>query len=157
MPINRRAVRAVLLSEQHEILLIHVIEPASQNAFWLLPGGGIEADEQPIEGLQRELLEEVGFSFDIGPQIWHRSHEFSWDGRQILQNEQIFLVPVKTFNPTTINMPDQGEIDSFNGFGWWSLSALEQSTETFVPRELARLLRQLVEAGPPQKSIAIGP
>ena len=66
---NRRlAVRAVILHE--ETLLCVRLKPsdAAQNngSFWCVPGGGLELGESIEEGLQRELIEELGVRPEIG-------------------------------------------------------------------------------------------
>lgn len=53
---DRFAARAVVLNDEGEVLLLHV----SLHKYHKLPGGGIEADEDARDALQRELLEEIG-------------------------------------------------------------------------------------------------
>ena len=50
-PLERRAVRAVLLTPSAEILLMHLEFP-NQRWLWLTPGGGMEPGEDA--GLQRQ-------------------------------------------------------------------------------------------------------
>lgn len=52
----RPGARAVLLNDWGEIALMHV----SKLGYYKLPGGGIDEGESIIEGLMRELSEEVG-------------------------------------------------------------------------------------------------
>jgi ADP-ribose pyrophosphatase YjhB (NUDIX family) len=52
------SVGAVIFNDENKVLLLeHVLRPASG---WGIPGGFIEANEQPADALQRELIEEVG-------------------------------------------------------------------------------------------------
>jgi NAD+ diphosphatase len=52
------SVGAIIFNGKNEVLLLdHVLRPASG---WGIPGGFIEADEQPIDAIQRELIEEIG-------------------------------------------------------------------------------------------------
>ena len=39
----------------------------ASNAMWLPPGGHIEADEDPIEAVHREVLEETGLTVEVLP------------------------------------------------------------------------------------------
>jgi len=53
---------AVILNDEGRILLLkHRFRPGSG---WGLPGGFIEADEQPEEALRRELCEEIGLELE---------------------------------------------------------------------------------------------
>ncbi|MDO8427749.1 MAG: NUDIX domain-containing protein [Candidatus Diapherotrites archaeon] len=52
----RKAARAVLVDSKKQIALLHV----AHHNFWKLPGGGIEQNETILEGLVREVREEVG-------------------------------------------------------------------------------------------------
>ena len=49
----------------HQILLIKQTEHASGRSYWLLPGGGIEADETEEGCVQREVLEETGLQVRV--------------------------------------------------------------------------------------------
>ena len=55
---NRYGVYAVIPDANHEkIILVQ-----APNGAWFLPGGEIEAGENHLEALKRELIEELGFS-----------------------------------------------------------------------------------------------
>ena len=157
LPRPREAVRALMLDQHGRILLIRTIEPKSQAVFWLAPGGGIEKGEEREECLQREIFEETGLAdCTIGPQIWHRSHTFFWDGNWLSQSERFFLVRTSAFSPTDQNLPNAMEQKAFGGFVWWSIPGIIASTEAFVPRLLGQFLEQLQTEGPPPASIDVG-
>ena len=39
------------------------------NRRWTTPGGGMEAGESPIEGVRREVFEEINGDIEIGPMV----------------------------------------------------------------------------------------
>ena len=154
---NRRAVRAILLTADHQVLLIQSREPQSGRALWLLPGGGIEAGESAADGLGRELQEETGLrDFELGPHVWVRQHTFSWDGTTICQHEDYYLIQAKKFQPTMAANPEQAEIDSFSQFRWWTVEAIMHSDEFFVPQALGQSLYKLVYQGAPEEPFDVG-
>jgi ADP-ribose pyrophosphatase YjhB (NUDIX family) len=74
--IQRRSVRALLLNEHDEILLIRIRSPEGV-ASWIAPGEGVEAGENAVMALQRELHEDLGFQdAAIGPVVWRRQHTY---------------------------------------------------------------------------------
>jgi ADP-ribose pyrophosphatase YjhB (NUDIX family) len=124
-----------------------------RDGVWALPGGGIEPDESDEHALQRELAEELGLDgVEIGPCIWTREHEFPmerWRG----QRERVHLVRVEPFDlAPRIDLRPEGVTD----LRWWTLEEIEASEETFAPRRLAVLLRELVEREPPADPIDVG-
>ena len=59
---NRYGVYAVIPDANHEkIILVQ-----APNGAWFLPGGEIEEGENHLEALKRELIEELGFTAEIG-------------------------------------------------------------------------------------------
>jgi 8-oxo-dGTP pyrophosphatase MutT (NUDIX family) len=59
--ITRDIAAALLISSDGKVLLGQS-DPAAQGAYsgtWVIPGGGIEAGETPLQAMQREILEET--------------------------------------------------------------------------------------------------
>ena len=53
----RVATKALIKNEKGEVLLVQ-----ENSDKWDLPGGGLDHEEAPEDGLRRELQEEIGFS-----------------------------------------------------------------------------------------------
>lgn len=57
-------VRALLVTAGHDLLAIQRIRPG-QDPYWVLPGGGVEAREDPETALARELRQEIAATADV--------------------------------------------------------------------------------------------
>jgi 8-oxo-dGTP pyrophosphatase MutT (NUDIX family) len=144
----RHAARAVVLDHDDRILLVRWVDGDMGVDTWLTPGGGIAEGEDAVAALRRELREETGLeSYEPGPTIWTRRHSFPWYERTVDQSETFVLVRVPAFEPR----PDPAALDAegVRDIRWWSVEELEASDATFAPRNLASLLRDLLEDGPP--------
>lgn len=54
-------VRAILLTQQNDLLFIKRIKPNKSAPYWVAPGGGVEThDPSLLAALHRELYEELG-------------------------------------------------------------------------------------------------
>ena len=153
---NRRAVRALVLSHDDEALMLRFVNPFGGQDVWLTPGGGIDPGEDELTALRREVWEETGLRFhDEPPLIWRRVHTYPLRGEQVRQSEDIYLVRVARFTPTSANNPAPGEVDIFREFRWWSLDEIRRSRELFVPRGFAALLKDVIDEGPPTQPVTL--
>ena len=153
----REAVRAVLLTSENEILLMKFEEPASRRQFWITPGGARNTGEDVVACLIRELDEETGLrDVRVGPLIWKRRHTFEWNGNEVRQHEQFYLVKTGRFEPTMDGNPAMGEKSAFRGFRWWSIAEIKASSEIFAPRRIAELLDSIARSGPPERPLEVG-
>jgi 8-oxo-dGTP pyrophosphatase MutT (NUDIX family) len=153
----REAVRAVLRTDDHQVLLVRFEFPAGRR--WALPGGGVDPGETPETALRRELREELGLlDVHIGPHVWNRLHIIPFvNGLFDGQREQIFLVDVaERFEPRPELTWEQLNAEFVHELRWWRLDQIEAATDQwFVPSNLARLLRALIEDGPPNEPIDV--
>lgn len=139
--------RALLLTPEREILLLRIRSPNTGEAFWVLPGGGLEAGESEPECLRRELREELGLAaFEIGPLLWRRQHTFNWRDVRYRQREQIYAVHAPRFAP---HMSDAVERDVLQEFRWWPTAALGEAREPLTPRALAQIAADYLAHGAP--------
>ena len=59
-------VRAILLTPQKQVLFIKRIKPHKPDPYWVAPGGGVESnDDSLLDALHRELIEELGATYEV--------------------------------------------------------------------------------------------
>jgi TDG/mug DNA glycosylase family protein len=152
-PVDRIAVRALVLDEEGRTLLVQFRDDTGQ-VWWATPGGGIDEGEDVESALRRELAEELGLDdFQLGPEIWTREHTFAWRGSILRQRERIWLVEVPRHEPAPrVDLAAELVAD----VRWWTPAELTATTEQLVPMRLPELLRELRVNGPPTKPIDVG-
>ena len=144
--IHRRAVRALIITDAREVLLLR-IRPPHGDCFWIAPGGGIEGDETAEATLRRELAEELGLvAFAHGAAVWRRHHTFNWGGRRISQKEEYRIVHADRFHPV---MTDAAEAKVLDCFRWWPIADLSRAEERLTPLSLAAILERYLRDGAP--------
>jgi TDG/mug DNA glycosylase family protein len=152
-PVERSAVRGLVLDRNDRVLLVEFRDPVGQ-VWWATPGGGIQEGETDVDALRRELVEEAGLSeFELGPELWTREQVFAWAGRILRQRERFRLVRVDRHDPApSVDLAAERVAD----IRWWTIEELETATETLVPARLPELTRHLLEEGPPPEPFDAG-
>ena len=141
---RRRSVRGVVITPQNQLLLQQGHDPTVPllAPFWFLPGGRIEAGEDPVEALRRELLEECGLGdVEVGLPLWEQRATFRFAGIDFDQDEQILLVRAPfalAVEPTAL---EALEASTFLSARWWPLEELGYTTEVVYPLDLVWRLR----------------
>jgi 8-oxo-dGTP pyrophosphatase MutT (NUDIX family) len=155
-PVLRSAVRIVMVDPDERIMLIELIDRAGAQRWWIMPGGGLDAGESHEQAAYREAAEETGLTaFELGPWVWGREHVFTWKDTTYRQQERFYIAHVPAFEARPTALAPE-ELEMTGEMRWWSLDELDASRDEFAPRDLRRLLRELLRSGPPADPIDVG-
>lgn len=92
---GRRSVRAVLLDDQSNLVLIMRTQPGSP-PYWTTPGGGVLDGESVVDALRRELREELGATASIGDMLTPAPDNILSD-----PDQAIYLASLRIHRPET--------------------------------------------------------
>ena len=138
----------LVVDAARRVLLLHGFDPARPDEpYWFTVGGGAKPGESLAQAAARELGEETGIvatAADLGDPVWHEVTEFGFDGRTYRQEQDFFLLRVLAPAVSADGL-DNEEVAVIDGHRWWPAEDLEATSESYYPRELPRLLRDLVQ------------
>ena len=155
-PLDRPAVRALVVDESGRTLLLRYVNPYTQGTFWTTPGGGVEPGESEEDTLRRELVEELGLrDAELGPWIWSREFVFPWGEQWVHQRERYRLLRVHADDLAALST-DHLRGEDVHEHRWWTADELEQASDEISPRRLPALLRELLAKGPPPEPFDVG-
>lgn len=139
----------MLLDPADRVLLIKVVNPRRGGAYWVTPGGGLNEGESEEDGLRRELAEELGLaSAEIGAALW-RNHRYFRQGGEVFSQDEVFHLARTSPFRVDLSGLEESERTTHAGHRWWTVEELEATAEKLYPHDLARLVRLLLEEGPP--------
>ena len=106
---TRYGVYAVIAdSNKEKIILVQ-----APNGAWFLPGGEIEEGEDHLEALQRELIEELGFTAEIGTYYGQADEYFYSSHRDTHYYNPAFLYEATSYQEV------QKPLEDFNHITWF--------------------------------------
>lgn len=154
----RKAVRALLLNEDKELLLMEAedfnIRPidgeVKKSCFWFTVGGKIENNESFHDALVREIYEETGLKdIEIGPNVWNTKSHLLYKNEPIVFDEIFVVVHTKQKQLSFENFT-YDEKQFIKRLRWWSLEDILQSTEIIYPIILKEYLPDILKGNYPK-------
>lgn len=139
----RRTARALIVSDDFQVLLLSITLPWLEGPTWTMPGGGIEEDESAEACARREIREETGHDYrgDLVP-AWLGTIEFEYKNQLHRVEEQYFIARVTApFEPSMANMMDYEKNFSLE-LRWLDLADLASEAH-FSPRHIPDMVKKI--------------
>ncbi len=119
---------AVIMIQDHKILLVKHVDPSTGEEWWVPPGGGLEdQDDSILSCAVRETFEETGLVFQLAG--WFISREFVERSSQTRHVELYFLGTDFSGVPTLANVAGSGpDEDYIQQIAWLSREKIQGLT-----------------------------
>jgi 8-oxo-dGTP pyrophosphatase MutT (NUDIX family)/RimJ/RimL family protein N-acetyltransferase len=160
----RECMRAILLNDKGEILLLKADDPKTTTTsgqyngpFWFLVGGAIEPKENEEEAVLREIYEETGIKKDqikLGPVVWRGDLDLIINGR-LTRLRQRFMVAKSAATDLSLEHLTTQEKQVIKDIRWFSLKDIEESKELIYPHCLKQYLPDILADIYPKQALEI--
>lgn len=108
--IYRQAAMAVIINQESKVLIGY----SPRDKSYKFPQGGLEDDEDLIEGISRELMEELGYELNsdhiLGIYEEKVRYHFPPDSHPIFMGQELSIVKI-IHHPEAITLPQDDEFD----------------------------------------------
>lgn len=108
--IYRQAAMAVIVNQEAKVLIGY----SPRDRSYKFPQGGLEEDEDILEGIKRELMEELGYVLKTEQVIQvcdeKVSYPFPKDSHPIFMGQELHVVKINHY-PDAITVPQDDEFD----------------------------------------------
>jgi len=108
-------------------------------AFWLTPGGEIEAGEASIGAARRELREELGLNVEVVGPVYTETTQFEHKGEMRDNVDYVFTARCAAEEPALQGVTAD-EIELMKEIRWWTAQEIEAALaggERIFPVDLA--------------------
>jgi ADP-ribose pyrophosphatase len=113
---TRDYVNVLAFNEHGETLILEGYKHGPGRSGWQVVGGYLEADEDPFQAVQRELLEETGYYSDE----WRYLSSYVMDANRHVGTGHFFLA----LNARQISQPDNDDLEDYK-LRWVPISELK--------------------------------
>lgn len=143
-PVRTRSAVRVIVTDGSSVLLLSDTDPGvAGSRWWVTPGGGIDAGEQPLQAAVRELAEETGRTVAtdelVGP-VMRRLVIHGYSDQVLAQTELFYLLKVAEPFELDVSGFTAEEKLTIKAWDWLPIERLQLITDPVWPGDLAALI-----------------
>tara|TARA_R110002074_G_scaffold358646_3_gene530998 strand:+ start:2137 stop:2631 length:495 start_codon:yes stop_codon:yes gene_type:complete len=162
---TRKTARALLFDAEGRLLLVRMHDPqvadadgkVVERAYWVTIGGEIDAGEDVMTAVRREIAEETGLTeVRLGAAVWYAEHVLTVKGQPRLFQETFVLAYTDNTELSRAGWTEE-EAQVIEHLKWWEMDELFASGDTFFPSSLKENLLPLTDDLLPPAMLTIEP
>lgn len=160
----RNSIKAILLNEKNELLLVYTEDKNIKNkngkyngGFWQMIGGKIEDGEDYVSAVKREIFEEASITADkleIGPIVFKGKMILNINGEPN-DIRQSFVVVRTSMSEVILENLTEDEKPVLKKLKWFSYDEIKNCDEIIYPVVLPDYLKDIIDNKNPREVLEI--